>query len=121
MRLLVVGFFLSAILQAQTLPPGPPAPVARYIPPATLETLIVKQVAPEYPAEAQASQIVGDVVLTVLLNEKGNLQRVKAIKGPAMLRAAAMNAVVQWRFRPYLRDGVAIAVQSEVIVHFPPP
>ncbi len=119
MRLLMVGFFLSAIVQAQ-LPPGRPSPVAPVIDAGRFQALIFKQVAPEYPSEAQAQHIAGDVLVTVHLNPSGTLHSIKAVKGPAMLREAAMKAVMQWRFRPYLRDGIAIAVQSEVVVHFPP-
>jgi len=119
MRLLIVGVFISAIVQAQ-LPPGGPAPVIPFIDAGRFQALIVKQVALEYPSGAQSLHLAGDILLTVHLDPSGNLQNIKAVKGPAMLREAAMKAVMQWRFRPYLRDGIAMAVQSEVVIQFPP-
>ena len=122
MRIAIAGILISMVVQAQigSLPPGPGLR-SRNIPPATLETLIVRQVAPEYPSEAQRLGIVGDVWLTVQMDPKGRLQKIKVVRGPAALREAAVNAVKQWTFRPY-HDlfGVAVSVQSQIVIHFPP-
>lgn len=94
MRALLAGLSLSVFLHGQLLPGGPPK-VQRVIPAEAFQLLVLKQVAPAYPAEAQAANVQGNVLLTVQIDGKGNIQSIQALRGPAILRSAAMDALKQ--------------------------
>lgn len=80
--------------------------------------LLIHRVQPEYPAAAVLARIEGTVVLQVVIKEDGNVESTKPISGPPELFSAAMDAVQQWRYRPYLLNGEVTAVETEVIVTF---
>lgn len=64
------------------------------------------RVNPVYPAEAHRQKIQGEVVLEVLTNEKGAVTNLKVISGSQpLLDEAAIAAVKQWKYRPYLING----------------
>jgi protein TonB len=60
----------------------------------------------EYPASAKASGIEGTVAVRVLVGESGTVVSTKVLKGPPELAPACEAAAKQWRFQPYLVDGV---------------
>ena len=82
------------------------------------ENRIVHHVAPSYPAEARKEKIEGTVVLKALIDESGTVTGVRLVEGNPTLATAAIHAVKQWRYRPYLRNGRAMAFQTIVLVEF---
>lgn len=72
---------------------------------------------PAYPS-AQAHGISGSVVLEVIVSRLGDVTSVRAISGPAELRPAAMAAVREWRFRPYVVSGKAAEVTTTLPFYF---
>jgi len=97
--------------QLEILPPvGPPimkveerAPVS---PPELFEAAVArKKISPTYSAAARSSNITGLVIVSVLIDAKGNVKSAKAIEGPIILRQAAENAAKQWKFDPARRNG----------------
>src|SRR5258708_18199357 len=64
--------------------------------------LLRHRVEPEYPAEARARKLQGDVVLDVIVDTKGNVVTAEPKDGDPLLRDAAVKAVRQWRYKPYL-------------------
>jgi len=78
-------------------------------------------VAPKYPAEARSGAAEGTVVLKEVVDENGKVEGVRLVEGNAALAAAAINAVKQWRYRPYVRDGKAQPFQTVVLVDFQRP
>jgi TonB family protein len=83
--------------------------------------LLIQPVDPEYPAAARASGQRGSVVLQVLIGRDGAVQDVKFLQGSLMFARAAIDAVRQWRFKPYLMNGRAVSVQSVITLNFKPP
>ena len=73
-------------------------------------------VAPKYPAEARSGAAEGTVVLKEVVDENGKVEAVRLVEGNAALATAAINAVKQWRYRPYVRDGKAQPFQTVVLV-----
>lgn len=61
---------------------------------------IIKRVQPIYPALARKAGIEGEVVTTVLIDKKGNVEKVKILKSVPMLDEAAVAAVKQFKFQP---------------------
>ncbi len=82
---------------------------------------LVNSVPPIYPVEAHLGEAEGTVVLKVVVDEDGKVGGLRLIEGNAALANAAMQAVKQWRYRPYVRDGKALPFQTVVIVDFQRP
>ncbi|MES2390035.1 MAG: energy transducer TonB [Acidobacteriota bacterium] len=58
----------------------------------------------------------GTVVLAAVIASTGRIVKLQVVSGPAMLRGAAIDAVRQWRYRPYLLNGSPVAVQTTIVV-----
>ncbi|MGA7560529.1 MAG: TonB family protein [Terriglobales bacterium] len=82
------------------------------------ENRLVHSTPPKYPAEAHAD---GTVLLKAVIDETGKVEGLRLIEGNGTLATAAMQAVKQWRYRPYVRDGKAQIFQTVVIVDFQKP
>jgi periplasmic protein TonB len=78
-------------------------------------------VTPKYPVEANLGDAQGTVVLKEVVDENGKVEGVRLVEGNAALATAAINAVKQWRYRPYVRDGKAQTFQTVVILDFQRP
>src|ERR1035438_4717116 len=77
--------------------------------------------APKYPVEARSEGAEGTVVLKAVVDENGKVEGLRLVEGNATLATAAIQAVKQWRYRPYVRDGKAQSFQTVVIVDFQRP
>ncbi|MGA9793658.1 MAG: TonB family protein [Terriglobales bacterium] len=82
------------------------------------ENRLLHSVPPKYPADAHAD---GTVLLKAVIDETGKVEGLRLIEGNATLATAAMQAVKQWRYRPYVRDGKTQIFQTVVIVDFQKP
>lgn len=80
--------------------------------------LLIKKVAPVYPQEARMARIQGTVLLTAGISEEGEIVNLELIGGPIELAGSAVNAVRQWKYRPYLVNGVPVAVRTEIRVNY---
>jgi TonB family protein len=81
--------------------------------------LIVSRV-PAYPEAAKVSRVAGHVVMQAIISEDGSVKRVHVTEGDSRLRAAAVEAVYKWRYRPYLVDGQPTEVTTTITVDFNP-
>jgi protein TonB len=79
---------------------------------------LVTSVAPKYPADARSAAAEGTLVLKAVIDETGKVDGLRLVEGNAALAPAAMQAVKQWRYRPYVRDGKSRPFQTIVIVDF---
>ncbi len=85
------------------------------------ERRLAHSVQPNFPVEARSGEAQGTVVLKEVVDENGKVEGVRLVEGNAILAAAAIQAVKQWRYRPYVRDGKAQPFQTVVIVDFQRP
>jgi TonB family protein len=83
-----------------------------------MQGLLEHKVDPEYPADAKEKHIAGTVLLNVDIDDEGNVGRVELVSGHPMLAPAAMDAVLQWRYRPFVLNGEAVPVETTVQVQF---
>lgn len=88
------------------------------IPPDAARTLLVNRVAPIYPPLARQARIQGTVILDIIITKTGEISDVKLVSGHPMLAPAAIDAVKQWRYRPYEKDGEPVDVKTTVQVNF---
>lgn len=75
-------------------------------------------VEPSYPMLAKQMKVQGSVILQALIGREGSIQDLRVLSGPAILSTAAMDAVRQWRFRPYYQAGQAIETEARITVNF---
>ena len=75
-------------------------------------------VEPSYPMLAKQMKVQGSVVLQALIGREGSIQDLRVLSGPAILSNAAMDAVRQWRFRPYYQQGQPIETEARITVNF---
>jgi TonB family protein len=79
---------------------------------------IEHQVPPVYPPDALAAHVEGDVVLHSILAKDGSVKELQYISGPPLLMRAAMDAVRQWRYTPFLLNGQPVEVDTSIDVKF---
>jgi protein TonB len=79
---------------------------------------VIRRVEPEYPAQALQQRIDGTVVLQAWIAKDGSVRDLKMVKGYFVLGRAAIEAVEQWRFKPYLQNGKAIEYQTTLTIYF---
>jgi periplasmic protein TonB len=80
--------------------------------------LLIRKVTPNYPQLAKQARIQGAVVLQADISKDGTIQNLQLISGHPMLAPAAIEAVKQWRYKPYLLNGEPVAVETQVVVNF---
>jgi TonB family protein len=73
---------------------------------------------PEYPAEAIAAGVQGEVTVRAVVGPHGNVIEARVVSGPPLLRDAALQAVGRWRYRPYEQDGQAVPIATIAILDF---
>jgi protein TonB len=79
---------------------------------------ILHKVPPRYPLEAKQKNITGDVILGFTIDRSGNVTGLKIISGHPLLAPAAVDAVRQWKYRPYLLNGEPVDVETTARISF---
>jgi len=80
--------------------------------------LLIHQVKPSYPPLARQARIQGTVVLQAVIGKDGNIQGLKVVSGHPMLAPAALEAVKQWKYKPYYLNGEPVEVDTTINVNF---
>lgn len=80
--------------------------------------LLVKKVPPVYPQQALQMKIQGPVQIMATISKDGNISNMKLLSGDAILARAAMDAVKQWKYKPYYLDNQPVEIQTQVTVNF---
>ena len=108
---------LGSLLTAPAVVPQFSAPVSQGVSGGTLE----HKVQPIYPHQAIATKLEGLVTLEAVITPEGKVGNVKVVKGHPILGQAAIDAVRQWRYRPYELNGQPVSMQAEIVVNFQAP
>jgi protein TonB len=80
--------------------------------------LRIKYVEPTYPSIAKTAHVQGTVILAAVIGKDGAIENLHVVSGHPLLQGAAMDAVKQWRYRPYILNGEPVEVDTQVIVNF---
>ena len=83
-----------------------------------MERILAQKVDPEYPTEAKEKHIEGTVLPNVNIDKEGNVARVELVSGDPRLAPAAMDAVLEWKYRPLLLNGEPTAAETTLQVKF---
>jgi protein TonB len=102
-----------------------PAPVVHQAQPTSarvtssvLEGLLISKTTPAYPTIARTAGISGTVVLAATISKEGRIVNLRVVSGHPMLTQAARDAVMTWRYRPYLLNGQPVEVETTINVVF---
>lgn len=99
--------------------PKPPAVVRHAVPTSVMmEGNLQHRVEPRYPAIAVQMGLQGTVIIKALISREGTVEHPQVISGQPFLATAAMDAVKQWRYRPYYLNGQPVEVETEITVNF---
>jgi protein TonB len=88
------------------------------VPAQVAEANLIHDVPPQYPPEAGRARIEGTVVLMAVIGKDGTVQDVRVQSGLSILAQAAIEAVKQWRYRPYLLNGEPVEIDSQITINF---
>ena len=120
----VPGGMLSEVLGSRSSVPAlvktpDPAPIKRIrLAARVVEANLIQDVTPTYPPEAGRARIEGTGVLLAVIGKDGSVQDVRVESGLPILAQAAVDAVKQWRYRPYLLNGEPVEVDSRITINF---
>jgi protein TonB len=99
----------------------PPPPTPSVQPPRIsrmMEGNIIYRVQPQYPLLARQARVQGIIVLRAMISREGKIEHLQVVSGPALLVKSAMDAVLQWRYRPYYLNNEPVEVETQVTVNF---
>jgi protein TonB len=82
------------------------------------EGSLLRRVQPIYPSIARQARVQGAVELRAIISKAGTIENLVVVRGHPMLATAAVEAVKQWRYRPYLLNKEPIEVETEITVNF---
>lgn len=80
--------------------------------------LLIAPIRPEYPAIARTTRTEGTVVVRAIISRTGQIERAEVQSGPIMLHEAALRAVEQARYRPFLLSGQPTEVDTTITIVF---
>jgi protein TonB len=83
-----------------------------------LQGSLIRRVDPVYPPLARSARVQGQVVLAAIISKEGTIQHLQVLSGHPMLVKAALEAVTQWRYRPYVLNDQVIEVETQITVNF---
>jgi len=80
--------------------------------------LLIHREEPTYPVLARSARVQGEVVLSAVIDTNGQITNLQLVSGHPMLVPAAISAVKQWRYKPYLLNGQPVEVETTITVIF---
>ena len=101
------------------IPPPPTQPVAVRVRISHMDVgSLIHTVQPVYPGPAKMVRIQGAVVMTAIIGKDGTIQNLHVLSGHPLLTNAAIEAVRQWRYRPYILNNEPVEVETQITVNF---
>ena len=83
-----------------------------------MQANLISSRVPVYPAQARAMRVEGTVLMEILVSKTGVVQKVHVLSGDSRLRMAAIDAMLRWRYKPFLQKGRPVAVITQARVQF---
>jgi len=115
----VIGSIVSATSNLAAVPKFVAATPQRVrISQGVTKGLLIQKVEPQYPPLARAARVQGEVVLSAVIDSNGQITNLQLVSGHPMLVPAAISAVKQWRYKPYLLNGQPVEVETTITVIF---
>ena len=108
-----IGSGFNTIVPPPLTPSVRPPRVSR-----VMEGNLIYRVQPQYPPLARQARIQGIVVLRAMISREGKIENLQIITGHPLLVKSAMDAVLQWRYRPNYLNNEPVEVETQVTVNF---
>src|SRR5208337_4225861 len=96
---------LSGLMSSASSHIPQPALVGLKVSQGVSQGLLIQRVTPKYPPAALRLHVEGAVQIEVTINKEGKVTNPKVLSGSPALAQAALDAVRQWRYKPYYLDG----------------
>ena len=109
---------LGGILSSEPRSPRISSPTHLRVAQGVMRSFLVKKVNPSYPPEARRQHVEGTVVVRVNIDKDGNVTSVEPVTGHPLLMPAAIDAVKQWTYKPYLLNRTPVDVETTVLLNF---
>ena len=113
-----VGGVVGSIISSSAPPPKVATPQKLRVSQGVAEGNLLRKIEPQYPQMAKVAHIQGDVILAATISKNGTIENLHQISGHPILVQAAMEAVKQWRYKPYLLNGEPVEVETTIKVSF---
>jgi protein TonB len=102
--------------------PSPPPPPTLSAPPPRVSRMmegnLIYRVQPQYPPLARQARVQGMVVLRAMISRQGKIENLQVVSGHPLLVQSAINAVFEWRYRPYYLNNQPVEVETWITVNF---
>ena len=115
-----MGGVMGSILSATNAPPPKvAAPTRIRVSSGVTQGLLVRRIEPQYPQMAKIARVQGAVVLAAVIGKDGAIENLHVVSTASpLLNQAALDAVRQWKYRPYILNGEPVEVDTTVTVNF---
>ncbi len=116
----VIGGIVSSVSNTAMVPKlaAPVIPKRVRVSQGVTKGMLVTRIEPRYPPIAVGARVQGTVVLTAIISRTGQIENLTVLSGHPMLVPPALDAVKQWRYRPFLLNGEPVEVETTVTVTF---
>lgn len=116
----VIGGIVSSVSNTAMVPKlaAPVIPKRVRVSQGVTKGMLVTRIEPRYPPIAVGARVQGAVVLTAIISRTGQIENLTVVSGHPMLVPSALDAVKQWRYRPFLLNGEPVEVETTVTVTF---
>jgi protein TonB len=108
----------ESLNHAAPMPAAPPPTKREFRRSEILQGSLIRKVEPKYPPLAITARLQGQVVLAAVISKAGTIDNLRLVSGHPMFVRAAIDAVSQWRYRPYILNGDVIEVETQITVNF---
>ena len=83
-----------------------------------MQSYLIRRIEPTYPPIAKSAGVQGEVLIKAIISSEGKIEQAQVISGSPWLSRAALDAIRQWRYRPYLLNDKPVEVETEITVNF---
>jgi len=109
---------LGSVMSVPTAVPKVATPQRVRVSQGVSQGLLIHKVTPQYPPLARQARIQGTVVLQAVIGKDGSIQGLHVVSGHPMLTNSALEAVKEWRYKPYYLNGEPVEVETTINVNF---
>ncbi len=115
----VMGGVLGGIISSNHPPAVQPAQPKRVrISQGVSEGMLLNSARPDYPVVAKVAHVEGTVVLDAIISREGTIENLRLVSGNPILAGPAIDAVKQWRYKPYRLNGEPVEIETRITVIF---
>jgi len=113
-----MGGVIGGIISSTPVVPKVAIPQRVRVSQGVTQGLLIRKIQPNYPPLARQARIQGTVLLQAEISREGTIENLRLISGHPMLAPAAIEAVKQWRYKPYILNGEPVEVETQITVNF---